>query len=250
MRKDKFDMQKQQYDFPYHYLPYEKDSNNIKIYRTLDWGFEYLWYMKYIVSKIVDNHPASLCDVGCGDGRLLQMLCGKVKQLEGIDLVKKAVGFAQTFNVHAKVHLGDLYMLEDKFECVTAVEVLEHIPNKEISRFVKGLERLLEDNGCLIISVPSINKPKSKKHYRHYSIESLNRQILRNCPSLKLVEYKYVVQHSRLYNLFLKITMNKFLFLRIEKLDILLWKYLNKIFENANKENGMHVIAVYKKVTK
>ena len=60
---------------------------------------------------------------------------------------------------------------------VTAIETLEHIADEELPLVLTTLCKKLDKEGCLIISVPTLNVPLNPKHHRHYSIEELDTQI-------------------------------------------------------------------------
>ena len=47
----KFEIQDNQYEFPYHYLAF-MDNKTPQIKRTLGWGFEYLSYMNVVMNEI------------------------------------------------------------------------------------------------------------------------------------------------------------------------------------------------------
>ena len=69
---DKFQLQDNEYIFPYHYLT-SLDNGVPNIYKRLSWGYEYITYLdfirKYIEKKL---KPDTMLDIGCGDGELLR----------------------------------------------------------------------------------------------------------------------------------------------------------------------------------
>ena len=60
---------------------------------------------------------------------------------------------------------------------MTAIEVLEHIPPQEVSSFIKNLVERTSIGGHVILSVPTTVKPLTEKHYRHYTFDSLHKEI-------------------------------------------------------------------------
>ena len=56
-----------------------------------------------------------------------------------------------------------------KYDVVTSVEVLEHIPPDKLNQFVHSIADLLNDNGYFILTVPHKNKQLNEKHYQHFT---------------------------------------------------------------------------------
>src|ERR1043166_3143274 len=63
-------IQETEYQFPYHYIPTLENGNFSQV-RKLRWGYEYLSYLRFILSRLDKIEFASLLDVGCGEGRFL-----------------------------------------------------------------------------------------------------------------------------------------------------------------------------------
>jgi len=69
---DKFALQDQAYEFPYHHIPYFEPGSGAGIHvRRLRWGLEYLCHLRHLAEVIAGLQVSSVLDVGCGDGRLL-----------------------------------------------------------------------------------------------------------------------------------------------------------------------------------
>ncbi|HMR64436.1 MAG TPA: methionine biosynthesis protein MetW [Anaerolineae bacterium] len=110
-----------------------------------------------LIAQIIQS-GASVLDVGCGEGLLLQYLRDKlaVKGL-GIDISREAAKLAKTRGV--EVIIGDILTLElaKKYDYIILSEIVEHIANPEQvvtklkNQFTKGL----------IISIPNIG------YYQH-----------------------------------------------------------------------------------
>jgi 2-polyprenyl-3-methyl-5-hydroxy-6-metoxy-1,4-benzoquinol methylase len=101
--------------------------------------------------------PASLLDVGCGEGLLVQRWAQRLgeKRVVGIDLQEDSIqaGWAehQAPNLEYRVMAADsLPFADEEFDLVSAIEVLEHLPDPE--------QTLSEMARCaarhLLVSVP------------------------------------------------------------------------------------------------
>lgn len=103
-------------------------------------------------ARLVAQHSPNggkVLDYGSGDGYFVDLLT---------DLGFAAVGYdplplIRGHNVRQSLEgLGG-------FDCITCLEVLEHIPDEQIAAFLSDVRRLLKPDGVLIISVPVMIGP-------------------------------------------------------------------------------------------
>lgn len=252
MNNDKFIFQDKQYEFPYHYIPhlsyYRNGSYAPFIHRSLKWGFEYITYTSHILNEIEKLSPRSILDIGCGDGALLNSMNFNEDCITtGIDLSEKAISFAKAFSKCASFSCIDVKDINSKYQVVTLVEVLEHIPTEEISTFLNYIDGIIEEDGYFMISVPTDNIPLNKKHFRHYNQSLLNQHIDSNM-NLTLVDEKYLYSDSKLLKFLVSIFNNRFFIVNSYFLNNLFWKLHKKFFFFSNKEKGAHLFRVYKKI--
>jgi SAM-dependent methyltransferase len=101
--------------------------------------------------------PASLLDVGCGEGVLVHRWAERMgeRRVVGIDLEEESIqaGWAERSapNLEYRVMLAeDLPFAENEFDMASAIEVLEHVPDPEhtLSEMARCAER------HLLVSVP------------------------------------------------------------------------------------------------
>lgn len=171
-------IQEKEYTFPYHHLV---SFTPFATGRALYWGLEYYAYLMRVLHELTQFTWQSLLEVGCGDGKFIKEAVAAFPdhKITGIDYSERAILFAKAFNYEngAELSCGDVAELKQTFDVVVLIETLEHIPDGEISGFVRALSARLIPQGTLIVTVPTINTPLHKKHYRHYDIGLLNRQL-------------------------------------------------------------------------
>lgn len=138
-------------------------------------------------ANLIPKDVATLADIGCGNGILENYLIGNRPELRiiGIDRSEAALKYVKT-----EKKLGDILdiPLDDKgYDCVSCLEVLEHIPVTVYDKALSELARV--SSNYLIISVPynedllanSTQCPGCKAifnydlHFRSYSDEVLKK---------------------------------------------------------------------------
>lgn len=241
------EIQEQQYTFPYHYIPYFGLSGDAHRCRTLGWGFEYLCYQRHTLEIVKSLSPASVLEVGCGDGYFIGALGKDVAERVGVDFSEKAVGFARAFHSDVRFYIGDAADLEQTFEVVVAIEVLEHIPDNGVESFLNGLFTRARPGGHVVISVPSVVLPLNKKHFRHYSADLLSSQVKSAQPDAELVSMEHVCRIPRWIALYNKLTVNRYWLLEVSAISGWVWRQLWSKHRNGDPGTGRHVVGVFRK---
>ena len=185
--------QEDEYVFPYHYIP-EFSANRFSQVKNLSWGYLYLARLNRVVEIIRGWEFNSLLDVGCGDGRLLHELHKAMpeKTLTGIDFSESPLRFARAFNPDLEFIRGDIAddrsLIAKKYDVITLVEVIEHIPPEKLDAFIEAVSRRLNTSGRLLLTTPTDNIPVSKKHYQHFNLQKLE-QLLGDRFTVTRTEY-------------------------------------------------------------
>lgn len=245
---DKFQIQDDEYSFPYHHIPALDSKGRISLARSAKWGFGYLCLLTHVREIVLSNKPSSLLDVGCGDGRFTAMVSGEIARCLGVDLSDRAISLAKALRPEIDFQTTDAAEVEETFDVVVAVETLEHVPDNGIAAFVQALESRLNPGGRLVITVPSINHPMQPKHYRHYDASLLQKQVEQSAQYLKLENIEYV---NRIYfpmRVLLSLHYNKLWVAEIKPLLQLYWKFYWNKLRHAGSDNGTNVVAVFRNV--
>jgi len=142
------------------------------------------WFVgrRRIVATLLDmikfRANAKLLDLGCGTGGNLEML-SNYGSVTGVEMDATAARFAMELG-HAPVLPGrlpnDLPLEEGSFDCVTMLDVLEHITEDAAS--LEAVNRLLVPQGHLVLTVPAFNflwgpHDGSHHHKRRYRAPAL-----------------------------------------------------------------------------
>lgn len=244
---EKFDLQDQQYDFPYHYIPTALGPTEAKRYRVLKWGFEYLCYQRHIVGIVQSYSPMSVLEVGCGDGYFIGSLGREIACRVGVDFSEKAIAFARAFHPEVSFQAGDAAAIDREFDVVVAIEVLEHIPDEEVHAFLRTLFARTKDGGRVVISVPSVVLPLNKKHYRHYTADLLCAQVAEACPDGRKLKVEYICRIPWWVSLYDRLTVNRHWMLDVSVVSSWIWRVLWRKHRLADASGGRHIVAVFEK---
>lgn len=120
---------------------------------------ELAWKKIDVFSKILkDQKFEKALDVGCGDGRVAQIMGERLGiAFYGVDISKKGVELAKKIGVKAKVaDLSSKIPFEDNyFDLVISTEVLEHVTDPDT--FLKEIYRVLKPSGKLLLTTPNLS---------------------------------------------------------------------------------------------
>ena len=105
-----------------------------------------------ITNDLIKDDVSSILDAGCGNGAFVNDLLNKRNDLHihALDRSEKALEFVKT-----KKSLGDVSSLpfdDQSFDCVSCLEVIEHLPIAAYKKTLDELARVAKK--YLIISVP------------------------------------------------------------------------------------------------
>jgi SAM-dependent methyltransferase len=241
--QQRFDYQNAQYAFPYHYLPHFSANGTPRLHRYLAWGLDYLTYTSFVVEQIRQISPRSLLDIGCGDGRLINVVKTFVPQVSGVDLSEQAIAFARAFNPDVEFQCANIAILRGGGECVTLIEVLEHIPDEEMEIFIRNVARLVHKDGVLVVSVPTVNVPLNKKHYRHYDLSLLKATLE---PYFDIENHWWLYRRGFLEHCLRSIVVNRFYILNFSPLLSLLWQLHRRMTYFGDSKTGTHLVCLAK----
>ncbi len=117
-------------------------------------------YEPLIKLVIQDINSPKLIDVGCGRGEWLQMWKDRIDDCYGIDSNNNMIRACRENNL--QVLEGDAIDQLSKFATgtitvITIFHVIEHLENKQLLRLIEECQRVLSDDGILIMETPSID---------------------------------------------------------------------------------------------
>ncbi len=96
-----------------------------------------------------------MLDVGCAEGALFDLLRGRIAGGVGIDPDAPPPGTArQREGVHLVRGLFPADAPDQKFDAITMLAVVEHLPASSYAATGAAAARLLRDGGSLIVTVP------------------------------------------------------------------------------------------------
>ena len=247
MLNEKRDIQNKRYSYPYHHIPHFLEDGTAMRVRSLIWGFDYLCCLKDTKETVERWNPSSVLDVGCGDGAIIASLSTNIKKRVGVDLCKEAIQFARGFSPDIEFHVIDAADLKETFDVVMAVEVLEHIPDHEVTSFLDILSRRTKPGGHIYISVPSNNVPVNKKHFRHYDPGLLKNELQAAAIPFDILELRHFGSPARFEALYKRLTSNRLWTGEMHPLRRYIWKTVWAKARNPDPKTARHVIACLKK---
>lgn len=137
------------------YQAYEHDSLPLDTNSPFFWDHvaRYWWASSFAKDK-------NVLDCACGRGYGSFILSHSAHRVLAIDLNPESLSFAaarfhrQNLEFRSQDVL-ELAKLDEKFDLITAFEVIEHIPSSETKEFLLALKDSLKPGGKLILSTPN-----------------------------------------------------------------------------------------------
>lgn len=134
-----------------------------------------------------------ILDLGCGTGKNMEVL-SQFGETYGVDMSKEAMEFCRKRGLK-NVRVGSSYktgFTNSYFDLVTLLDVLEHTDD---DKTLTEINRILNNNGVLIINVPAFQWLWSRwdevlHHKRRYTKRSL--EIAMNRNGFKVIESSYM----------------------------------------------------------
>jgi 2-polyprenyl-6-hydroxyphenyl methylase/3-demethylubiquinone-9 3-methyltransferase len=115
------------------------------------------WICRQVAGVVPDPAGLRVLDVGCGAGLAAEALARRGFDVLGIDAAPATIGAARRHAADQKLSLAyrvgapeDLVNEGVRFPIVTALEVIEHVPEPEV--FLRAVAGLLEPRGLLFLS--------------------------------------------------------------------------------------------------
>ena len=243
--------QDMEYSFPYHYIPQYKDGFT-QNYNWI-WSKQYVSAIEFILDEIKSSKEAvkSICDLGCGDGRLTKELaeCFVDKDVAGIDYSSRAINLAKALNPNINYIKQDIIndTIERKFDAITLIEVFEHIPLELCNDFVKSTSKILNNNGILYLTVPHINNPVNDKHFQHFNSKKLMDLLGKYFSDIKFIPFDLMSRMMRFLEI-IKGGQGKYYLITNNQIMHFFYRtYINHYLYCPSEERCMRIAAVCKK---
>jgi len=145
MFKKQSDKIRQQVKETYHAIADEFDRT-----RKRQW-LEFQYFLEFIENNV------KVLDLGCGNGRLYELLRGKKADYWGVDNNSSFIEKAGGHFPDAHFALGDMVDLDfenGSFDAVFCIAAFHHIPSRRLrKKALKEMHRVLKKDGVLIMTV-------------------------------------------------------------------------------------------------
>jgi len=153
---------------------YERYTSTSSLAPGVDEEAVLVWSKSYFRTHYSQLLPtdkkAHILEVGCGYGRYIQALLEMgYSGCYGIDLSDEQISYAKTTlglnNVEQADALNWLHGKEGIFDCILALDVLEHFETGDLLKLGKKLHGALKPGGRIIVQVPNGISPLNPVPY-------------------------------------------------------------------------------------
>ena len=124
-----------------------------------------LWHVskfQRVLDYLPQRQDQAILDIGCFAGSFLSLACPQrfSRQL-GVDILPAQIAYANrqygtAFRRFQHVEsITDLEQVEERFDCVTLIEVIEHLTPEELRVLFTQVARILQPGGKLVLTTPN-----------------------------------------------------------------------------------------------
>lgn len=121
----------------------------------------------YFGRLLPTDRTACIGDLGCGYGSFLYFLRAEgYTNTRGVDLSIQQVELAGKLGIDNVFHGDCREFLANRpveFDCLTAIDLLEHLPKDAVLSLLQDIERSLKPGGLLILRAPNADGPFGAK---------------------------------------------------------------------------------------
>ncbi len=133
----------------------------------------------------------SVCDLGCGDGKMLSALNSDIgfNHAVGVDAFAEFVADERV--TYVRMDLRSLELEENSFDRVLMLALIEHIETEDAQKVLKQAYRILKPGGLLLLTTPTplakpvlefmayklkvISRDEIEDHKYYYNIKELDK---------------------------------------------------------------------------
>jgi SAM-dependent methyltransferase len=127
---------------------------------------QFVWDLEPLAEYV--KAKERVLDLGCGNGRLLEILKDKDIDYFGVDISEKLIEIAKKRYPGANFQVADVLNLpfaNNFFDKVFAIRIFHHIPSQKLRlQFLKEVRRVLKPGGFLVLTVWNVWGSKHKKN--------------------------------------------------------------------------------------
>lgn len=121
-------------------------------------GVDYRRYHQILRQRVLDGGCNSLLDVGCGERSPVVRFAAEINYRVGVDAHLQSVEKSRNAGIHSEYVVKDIREIGESFQarsfdCVTLLEVIEHLPRADGERLLEQCERIARLK--VVVSTPN-----------------------------------------------------------------------------------------------
>lgn len=148
------------YDYSLHYR-FWHDNSSKHAEEMRNWNLN-------LLGPLIDDSRGIALDIGCGMGFTMMTLSEMgFAEVVGIDRDKSQIAEAKQRGARVFQTLNTVEWLtasKQRFDLITMLDVLEHIPVDEQLAHLRAVKTALSPSGMLIVTVPNANSPIASRY--------------------------------------------------------------------------------------
>jgi hypothetical protein len=121
-------------------------------------GIEYQQYHRVLRRLVLDEDCDSLLDVGCGENSPIGKFGSEIRYRVGVDTHPPSIERSRSAGIHSDYVVASVLDIGSRFaprsfDCVTLLEVIEHLPHEDGGKLLDQCERIARRK--VVVSTPN-----------------------------------------------------------------------------------------------
>ena len=136
------------------------------------------WITQWVEGVLADKGGGSAVDLGCGSGRVANIVARHYEKVRAVDLSPEMIALAQRKRPHPRIdfEVADLMAVDGQYDLVISMMTLHHVP--DIEKALAHIASLVKPGGTAILVDNAVPNATTRLRQRVWAARVLAQEIV------------------------------------------------------------------------